>query len=99
MVDVIMCAIFGDCRLKGVGVVRGVSLPSPTDFTRRPYNTGHKVIESGTIWKLGYGFLFAFRSNYDRIFSHFGDIQLQRMARPWNLGLGLFKVIANGAVQ
>jgi len=49
MVDVIMCAIFGDCRLKGVGVVRGVSLPSPTDFTRRPYNTGHKVIESGTI--------------------------------------------------
>jgi len=23
-------------------------------------------------------------------FSHFGDIQHQRMARPWNLGLGLF---------
>ena len=27
MVDV--CAIFGDCRLRGVGVVRGVILPSP----------------------------------------------------------------------
>ena len=39
MVDVITCAIFGDCRLRGVGVVRGVSLPSHTDLTRRPYNT------------------------------------------------------------
>ena len=39
MVDVITCAIFGDCRLRGVGVGRGVSLPSPIDFTRRPYNT------------------------------------------------------------
>ena len=29
MVDVITCAIFGDCRLRGVGVVRGVILPSP----------------------------------------------------------------------
>jgi len=41
MVDVITCAIFGDSRLRGVGVVRGVSLPSPIDLTRRPYNTGH----------------------------------------------------------
>jgi len=40
MVDVITYAIFGDCRLRGVGVVRGVTLPSPTDLTRRPYNTG-----------------------------------------------------------
>ena len=31
MVDVIMCATFRDCRLRGVGVVRGVSLPSPID--------------------------------------------------------------------
>jgi len=44
MVDVITCAIFGDCRLRGVGVVRGVSLPSPTDLTRRPYNTGHTTV-------------------------------------------------------
>jgi len=44
MVDVITCAIFGDCRLRGVGVVRGASLPSAIDLTRRPYNTGHSVI-------------------------------------------------------
>jgi len=35
----------------------------------------HKVIENGTIRKLGYSFLFAVHSNYGRIFSHFGDIQ------------------------
>ena len=44
IVDVITCAIFRDCRLRGVGVVRGVSLPSPIDLTRRPYNTGHTVL-------------------------------------------------------
>ena len=44
MVDVITCAIFGDCRLRGVGVVRGVSLPSPIDLSRRPYNTGHTTV-------------------------------------------------------
>ena len=67
-----------------------------------PWNLGYrslKVIESGTIWKLGYGFLFAFHSNYGRIFSHFGDIQSQSVAWPWNLGLGSFKVIENGAVR
>ena len=58
-----------------------------------------KVIESGTIWKLGYGFLFAFYSNYGRICSHFGDIQRQRMAWPWSLGLGSFIVIENGAIR
>ena len=41
MVDVITCAIFRDSRLRGVGVVRGVSLPSPIDLTRRRYSTGH----------------------------------------------------------
>jgi len=44
MVDVITCAIFGDCRLRGAGVVRTVSLPSPIDLTRRPYNTGHTSV-------------------------------------------------------
>jgi len=34
-----------------------------------------------------------------RIFSHFGDIQRQRMAWPWNLSLESFKVIENGAVR
>ena len=36
-----------------------------------PWNMGQsslKVIENGTIWKLGYGFLFAFHSTYGRIF-------------------------------
>jgi len=36
--------MFGDCRLRDVGVVRGVNLPSPIDFTRRPYNTGHTTV-------------------------------------------------------
>jgi len=65
-----------------------------------PWNVGQrslKVIESGTIWKLGYSFLFTFHSKYDRIFSHFGDIQHQRTIWPWNLGLGSFNVIENGA--
>ena len=44
MVDVIACAIFGDCRLSGVSVVKGVNLPSPIDLTRRPYNTGHTTV-------------------------------------------------------
>jgi len=33
------------------------------------------------------------------ICSHFGDIQRQRMAWPWNLGLGSVKIIENGAVR
>jgi len=44
IVDVITCAIFRDCRLRGVGVVRGVSLPSPIDLTRRPYNNKCKKL-------------------------------------------------------
>jgi len=42
MVDVITCALFGDCECGGV--VRGVSLPSPVDLTRRLYNTGHAIV-------------------------------------------------------
>jgi len=33
VVDLMKCAIFRDCRLRGVGVLRGVSLPSPIDLT------------------------------------------------------------------
>ena len=40
MLGDMVCATFRDCRLMGVGVVRGVSLPSPIDLTRRPYNRG-----------------------------------------------------------
>ena len=58
-----------------------------------------QVIENGAIRKPGYGFLFIFHSNYSRIFSHFADIQRQRMAWPWNLGLESFKVFENCAVR
>ena len=46
MVDVITCAIFDDCRLRGVGMASSlkVILPSPIDLTRRPYNTGHTTV-------------------------------------------------------
>ena len=44
MVDVITRAIFGDCRLRGVGVVRGANSPSSFDLMRRPYNTGHTTV-------------------------------------------------------
>ena len=44
VVDVITCAIFGDCRLSGVSVVRGVILPSPINLMYRPYNTGYTTM-------------------------------------------------------
>ena len=46
MVDVITCAIFDDCRLRGVGMASSlkVILPSPIDLTRRPYNTCHTTV-------------------------------------------------------
>ena len=44
MVDVITSTIFGDCRLRGVGVVREANSPSLIDLTRRPYNTGHTTV-------------------------------------------------------
>jgi len=44
MVDVITYAIFGDCRLKGVDVARGVTLPSPIDLRCRRYNIGHTTV-------------------------------------------------------
>ena len=46
MVDVITCTIFGDCRLRDVGVVKGVILPSPIDLRYRAYiyNTGHTTV-------------------------------------------------------
>ena len=44
VVDVITCAIFGDCRLMGFGVVRGVNLPSPINLRCFPYNSGHTIL-------------------------------------------------------
>jgi len=49
MVDVITYAIFGDCRLKGVGVARGVTLDSPIDLRCRPYNAGHTIVYRVTV--------------------------------------------------
>jgi len=54
-----------------------------------PWNVGYrslKIIESGNIWKLGYGFLFALYSNYGRICSRLWDIQCQTMEWPWKPG-------------
>jgi len=48
-----------------------------TCLSLRPRNVNWrslKVIGNGTIRKLGYDFLFAFRSNYGRIFSRFDTI-------------------------
>jgi len=87
MVDVITCAIFGDCRLRDVGVVRGVSLPSPSvTVWSWPWNVGQRsftLIEINAIRKLGCGFLFAFYGNCDRICSRLWDIQCQKMSWPW----------------
>jgi len=45
-----------------------------------------KVIQTGTIRKLGCGFLFTFHSTYGRIFNRLWDIQRQNIAWPWKLG-------------
>jgi len=44
MVNVITCAIYGDCQLRSVGVARGATLPFPIDLRCRPYNTGHTTV-------------------------------------------------------
>ena len=51
-----------------------------------------KIIETGAIQKLGCGFLFAFYSNYGRIFSHFGYILRQRSKNDVTLKCG-FRVV------
>jgi len=47
--------------------------------------SGLEVTQDHSNWyhsKIGYGFQLAVYSNYGCIFSHFGDIQHQRMAWP-----------------
>jgi len=39
-----VCNIFRDCRLRGVDVVREVSLPFTIDSRCHPYNTGHTTV-------------------------------------------------------
>ena len=43
MVDAITCETFGDCRLRGVSLVRGVNSTSSIDLRYRPYSTGSAV--------------------------------------------------------
>jgi len=50
-----------------------------------------KVIQTGTIRKIGCDFLFAFHSNYGRIFNRLWDIQRQSIAWPWKLVQGHWK--------
>jgi len=57
---------------------KGIHYSNPMTFKSRL--RALKVIETGTIRKIGYGFLFTYHSTYGRIFSHFGDIQRQRVA-------------------
>ena len=75
MADVIVCAIFGDCRFRGADVVRGGSLPSPTDLRCCPYNT--------TVWPCDAGCR-AHRRKRNRstkltVMKHF--VEIQRMRR------------------
>ena len=53
-----------------------------------PWNLGQrslKIIQTGTIQKIGCSFLFVFHSNYDRIFNRLWDIQRQIIAWLWKL--------------
>ena len=57
----------------------------------RPWNPGQgslKVIESGTIWQIWYGFLLVFYSNFVPKMHRFWDIRIVSIQWPWNLGLG-----------
>jgi len=72
-----------------------------------------KVIETGATRKLWCGFLFAFYSNYGRIYNRLWDIQRQRSCQlriqyvefshitqwPWNLGYVSLEVIGNGTIR
>jgi len=48
-----------------------------------------KVIQTGTIRKLGCGFLFDFHSNYGRIFNRLWDIQRQKNSVTLKTRLGV----------
>jgi len=61
---------------KSLLVFDSVSRTVQRQIMARPWNRGYgssKVIENGAIRKLGYGFLFAFHSNYGFILHHFRD--------------------------
>ena len=55
-------------------------------------------MQTGTVRKLGCGFLFAFHSNYGYIFNRLRDASKNSLTLKTGLGV-IFKVIANGAVR
>ena len=57
-------------------------LPTYLTLNNRDPKRSLKVIQIGTIQKLGCSFLFAFRSNYGHIFNRLWDIQRQ-ITRKW----------------
>ena len=61
-----------------------------------PWNLGQrslKVIESGTLWLILYGFLLVFFSNFVRKTHRFWDIRHRKMLWPWNPGHRSLKVV------
>jgi len=58
-----------------------------------PCHRSPKVIESGTIWKTGYGFLLVFYSNFVPKKHRFWDNRLVTIQWLWNPGYGSLKVI------
>jgi len=67
-----------------------------------PWNRGQrslKVIESGTIRYIVYGFLSVYFSNFVPKIHRFWDIRLVSIQWPWNPGLGSFKVIENDTIR
>ena len=57
-----------------------------------------KVIQTGTIRKLGCGFLFAFHSNYGRVFNRLWDSS-SKYTVTLKTGFGVVQVIETGAVR
>jgi len=67
-----------------------------------PWNLGQrslKVIESGTLWLILYGFLLVFFSNFVRKTHRFWGIRLVSIQWPRNPGLRSLKVIVNDTVR
>ena len=58
-----------------------------------------KVIESGTIREIVYGFLLVSFSNFVPETHQFWDIRLGPWQWPWNPGLASLKVIENDTIR
>jgi len=65
----------------------------------RGHSRSLKIVPFKSLGIVSYWSKFPSHSSDGCIISHFQDIQCQRMAWSWNLGLGSFKVIQNSAVR